>query len=448
MTNGRMPVPGGPGHNRRMRRPIPLGLIMGMILLGAFAFQTTAHARADTPGVLLAEVDGAITPVVADYLAGAVREAEDRDLPLVVGMDTPGGLDTSMRDIVQSFLNATTPVVVYVEPEGARAASAGTFITMAAHVAAMAPATSIGAATPVGLETGETASDKVINDAVAFAISVAERRGRNTEFAEASVRDGESVTASQAVERNVVDLMATDLDDLLTRIDGTTVEVIGGDRVLSTADAIVEEFELSLFRRLLGQIADPNLALLFISIGTLAVIYEAANPGMGFAGIGGGILLVLGFFALSVLPVATAGIILLLLAMALFVTEVFVPGVGVFAAGGAIALVLAGLFLFEGPVAVSMPVLWPTALVVGVGTAVAGRLAMRARRQPPATGSQTLIGRTVSVVGDGAPPWSAFVAGSWWTVRSASRELKEGMRARVVDVDGIDLIIEPEEEHP
>ncbi len=430
-----------------MRRPSVIGLIVGMSLAGVFAVQTAAQGSAVAGDVLLVEVDGPITPVVADHLADAVEQAEERAVPLVVGIDTPGGLDTSMRDIVQTFLNSSAPVVVYVEPEGARAASAGTFITMAAHVAAMAPATSIGAATPVGLETGETAGDKVINDAVAFAISVAERRGRDVDFAEASVREGESVTASEAVERGVVDLIADDVDALLLEIDGTTVQAAGRDVTLSTAGAVVERVEMSPFRRLLGQIADPNLALLFLSIGTLAVVYEAANPGMGFAGIGGAILLVLGFFALSVLPVATAGLALLVLAIALFVTEVFAPGLGVFALGGTIALVLAGVFLFEGDVSVSMPVLWPTALVVGVGSGLAGRLAMKARLHPATTGVETLIGRTVTVVGDETTGWSAFLEGAWWNVRPANGVLREGARARVVDMRGLDLVIELEEEH-
>ena len=425
-----------------MRRPAWLGLIVGVIVWGAFASQ----AAAQTPGVLLVEIDGAITPVVAGHLADAVGEAETAGIPLVVSIDTPGGLDTSMRDIVQSFLNASTVVVVFVEPEGARAASAGTFITMAAHVAAMAPATSIGAATPIGLETGETASDKVINDAVAFAVSVAERRGRDVEFAESSVRDGTSVTASEAVDRGVVDLIADDLDDLLAQIDGMTITTVDADVTLSTAGAVVERFDMSLFRKILAQIADPNLALLFLSIGTLAVVYEAANPGMGFAGIVGAILLVLGFFALSVLPVATAGIALLILAMALFVAEIFVPGVGVFAAGGSLALVMAGLFLFEGPVAVSLPVLWPTAVVVGAGSALAGRLTVKARLHPSTTGRETMIGREVTVVGDNAAGWSAFLEGTWWTVRPAAGEVHDGMPARVVAVAGLQLVIEPEEE--
>lgn len=418
------------------------GLVVGVALVAVFALQ----ASAQTPDVLLAEVDGPITPVVAGHLEDAVEEAESRGVPLIVTVDTPGGLDTSMRDIVQTFLNADAVVIVYVEPEGARAASAGTYITMAAHIAAMAPATSIGAATPVDLEAGETASDKIINDAVAFAVSVAERRGRDVTFAEDAVRLGTSVTATEAVDRGVVDLVATDLDELLSEVDGMTFTVGDSDTTLSTAGATVERFEMSTFRRILAQIADPNLALLFVSIGTLAVVYEAANPGVGFAGIAGVILLLLGFFALSVLPVATAGVALLILSIVLFIAEIFVPGVGVFAAGGTIALVLAGLFLFDGPVSVSMPVLWPTAIVVGAGTAVAGRLAVKARFSPSTTGPETMIGREVTVEGEAGGPWSTFTDGTWWSVRPAEGgELRDGATGRIVAMDGLTLIVETEE---
>lgn len=429
-------------HTRGMRRLFTAGVIAGVALVGLSAIE----AAAQTGDVLLAEVDGPITPVVAGHLEDAVEEAASRGVPLVVTIDTPGGLDTSMRDIVQSFLNAETVVIVYVEPEGARAASAGTFITMAAHVAAMAPATSIGAATPVDLEAGETASDKIINDAVAFAVSVAERRGRDVDFAEDSVRLGTSVTATEAVERGVVDLVASDLGELLFEVDGMTFTVGGSEITLSTAEAAVERFEMSTFRRILAQIADPNLALLFVSIGTLAVVYEAANPGVGFAGIAGIIMLLLGFFALSVLPVATAGVALLILAIVLFIAEIFVPGVGVFAAGGTIALILAGLFLFDGPVSVSAPVLWPTALVVGAGTAVAGRLAVKARFSPSTTGRETMIGREVTVEGAAGGPWSTFTDGTWWGVRPVEGdELSDGTRARIVAMEGLTLIVETKE---
>ncbi len=421
--------------------------VLALLLVGG-----SSAVGATGEKVLFAEVDGPITPVVADYLAAAVTEAEEQGAALVVRIDTPGGLDVSMRAIVQSFLNARAPVVAYVAPEGARAASAGTFIVMSAHVAAMAPATSIGAATPVDLQGGEI-TDKIINDSVAFAVSVAERRGRDAEFAEEAVRDGVSVTATVAEERGVVDIRAADIDDLLAQIDGLAVEVGGEEVTLATGGALVERYELSTFRRILGHLADPNLAFIFMSFGTLAIVYEAANPGMGFAGIAGVIALLLGFFSLSILPVTAVGVALLVLAAALFIGEVFVPGIGVMAGGGTIALLLAGLFLFEGTLSVSAPVLWPAALVLGGAATVAGRLAVRARMARPTTGASTLVGQTVTVdrrdgengdrIGD------VFVDGSWWTARSEDGHIEPGT-AEVVAVDGLTLVVRPtggEHEH-
>jgi membrane-bound serine protease (ClpP class) len=422
-----------------MTRTILVMSSLFAIVTGLLAADALA-ATTEEP-VVLAEVEGPITPVVADYLAGAVSEAEATGSVLVVTLDTPGGLDVSMRDIVQTFLNARVPVVTYVYPEGARAASAGTFITMAAHVAAMAPATSIGAATPVDLQGGEI-TDKIINDAVAFAVSVAERRGRDVAFAEDAVREGVSFTAREAEERGVVDLQASDLDDLLDQIDGLSVDVGAGEMTLSTSGAVIERFELSAFRRVIATLADPNLAFLFISFGTLAIVYEAANPGLGFAGIAGVIALVLGFFALSVLPVTAAGVALLVLAAALFIGEVFVPGVGVMAAGGTIALLLAGLFLFDGTLAVNPPVLWPTAVVLGGATTMAGRLAIRARRARPTTGASTLVGRAVTVDPRDERSGDAFVDGAWWTVRANDGPLRPGP-AEVVAIDGLTLIVQP-----
>lgn len=407
---------------------------LGMVAVGLIAGPISQGSNQ----ALLIEVDGAITPVVADYVADAVVEAGSGHYQsLVITLDTPGGLDLSMRDIVQSLLNSTIPTVVYVSPEGARAASAGTFITMAAHVAVMAPATSIGAATPVDLQGGEI-TDKIINDAVAFAVSVAERRDRNVEFAEDSVRDGRSVTSREAVELGVVDLVADDLDDLLAQIDGREIHSLGV--TLSTADATVVRKEMGLLRQVLGWLADPNIAFLLLSIGTLAIIYEAANPGLGFSGIAGVIMLVLAFFALSILPVQAAGIALFLLAIALLVAELFVPGVGVLAGGGTLALILSGLFLFEGSVNVSPMLVWPSAAVLGVASLVAGRSALLARGQPATMGPETLVGRRVTVKSTGGRE-TAFLDGTWWDIKSTV-PLEDGSEAKVIGTEGVRLLVE------
>jgi membrane-bound serine protease (ClpP class) len=334
-------------------------------------------------------------------------------------------------------------VVVYVTPSGARAASAGAIITFSAHVAAMAPGTTIGAATPVDLQGGEI-SDKVLNDAAAFAEAVAAQRGRSTTFAVDTVRKGRAVTADQAVRLGAVDLVAPDRARLLEALDGRQVEVAPGSTVtLQTAGAELVEHELSWTRSLLGWLADPNLAFLFLSIGTLAVIYELASPGMGLGGVIGAVLLVLGFVSLSVLPVNLAGLLLLALAAALFIAELFAPGIGVFAGGGTIALLLAGVLLFDGPIAVAMPVLWPVALVVGGGTVLAGRLAWRARRAPSATGAGGLIGRTAVVHDVDGDSGSVRLDGTWWQAHRRGGPLVPGQTVRVLELDGLDLVVEP-----
>jgi membrane-bound serine protease (ClpP class) len=431
------------GAERRLAAVVLLGL--GWLLAWP------AAAAAQAPSVLVTEVTGPITPVVADHLADGVQQAEHGGhQALLVELDTPGGLDSSMREIIQSFLNAQVPVVVYVAPSGARAASAGALITFSAHVAAMAPGTTIGAATPVDLQGGEI-SDKVINDAAAFAEAVAQRRGRNTEFAVATVREGRAVPADQAERLGAVDLLATSRAELLERLDGREVELAPGDSVtLQTAGADIVALERSWTRTLLGWLADPNLAFLFLSIGTLGVIYELASPGMGLGGVIGAVLLVLGFVSLSVLPVNLAGLLLLALAAALFVAELFAPGIGVFAGGGTIALLLGGLLLFDGPIAVAMPVLWPVALVVGGGAMLAGRLAWRARRTPSVTGTEGLVGRHAvvhAVTDDGSA--NLRLEGAWWRARATGDgPLVPGQEVRVVGLDGLDLLVEPSGQPP
>jgi membrane-bound serine protease (ClpP class) len=442
-------MPPSSSHPARATKPQhapPVRWLLAVALLGvSWLLAWAPAALGQAPTVLITRVAGPITPVAADQLADGVRAAErDGHTAFLVELDTPGGLDTSMRQISQAFLNARVPVVVYVTPSGARAASAGAIITFSAHVAAMAPGTTIGAATPVDLQGGKI-SDKVINDAAAFAEAVAAERGRSTTFAIDTVRKGRAVTADEAVRLEAVDLVAADRAGLLEALDGRRVEVAPGTTVtLQTAGAGTVEHRLSWTRSLLGWLADPNLAFLFLSIGTLAVIYELASPGMGLGGVIGAVLLILGFVSLSVLPVNLAGLLLLALAVALFVAELFAPGIGVFAGGGTIALLLAGLLLFDGPVAVAMPVLWPVALVVGGGTVLAGRLAWRARRTPSVTGAGGLFGRTaviLDVAGDGSG--SVRLDGAWWRARPRDGPLAPGQRIRVIELDGLDLVVEP-----
>ena len=422
--------------------------IAAWLLLIASLLLAGSTARAQNGGsIVVVEVDGVITPVIADHVRDALDLAErERHQALLVELDTPGGLDTSMRDIVQSFLNSSVPVIVYVSPQGARAASAGAIITLASHVAAMAPGTSIGAATPIDLQAGDVAQ-KVINDAASYAESIAEQRGRNVEFAIDAVREGSSVAASEALELDVVDLIAPDRAELLTALDERPIELGPGRTVtLRTAGAGLVEVDLGLARSVLQWLSDPNLAFLFISIGTLAILYELANPGFGGGAIVGVILLVLAFTALSVFPVNAAGVMLLVLAATLLVAELFVPGVGVFAAGGTVALVLAGLFLFRGPIGVDPVVLLPTALVAGGGAIGLARVAWRSRHLAGTTGSDAIVGGRATVDSVDGTKAQVLLEGAWWTARAAHGTLQPGQRVRVVEMDGLRLVVEPDSE--
>lgn len=401
----------------------------------------------DGAGVLRTEVDGAITPVIADHVDAAVDRAEDGGYDLlVIELDTPGGLDSAMRDVIRRVLEAEVPVAVHVSPRGARAASAGALITLSAHVAAMAPGTAIGASTPVDLGGGEV-EDKVVNDSAAYAEALAELRGRDAEVAAEMVRDGRSLPVGEAIEEGVVDLEAGSLEELLDRVDGRVVDVGPGERevTLRTAGAAVDEHEMGLLRRIQQALADPNLAFLFLSLGTLAIVYELASPGVGAGGVVGVTLVVLGLFSLAVLPVSAVGVVLLVVAGAMFVAELFAPGIGVAAAGGTGALVLSGVFLFRDVpgLEVSMAVVVPVAVVVGAAVVAAGRFVVRARRLPSRlSGSDVLIGQVATVRAAGAAR-QVFVGGAWWRVRDEGSPPDDGTVVRIVGVEGLDLVVEP-----
>ncbi len=431
----------------RSRALTALAALLGGVLLllagGAYADDEPAGDR--RPVVAVTTVDGVISPVVDDHLAASVEAsaAAGHDA-LVVLLDTPGGLVSSMREIVKTFLDAPVPVIVYVSPTGADAGSAGTFITYAAHVAAMAPATTIGAATPVSLEGGEV-DGKVVENAAAFAEAIAEARDRDVDFAIESVREGRSVTADTALELGAVDLIADSLDDLLRDIDGREVQVGDSTIALRTADAVMVEAEMTLGQRILQTLADPNLAFLLLSLGTLAILYEIASPGLGLGGVVGGISLVLAMFSLSVLPVTFAGAALLALAAAMFVAELFMPGIGVGAAGGAVALLLGGLLLFPGTsgVGVDWWVLAPTAGTMLGLSVVAGVLVARSRRPASRAGADELIGTEVRVVlSPGGRPRAKIGSTLWRLLPAAGQApLHEGEQVVVIDRQNIDLIV-------
>ncbi|HSE08021.1 MAG TPA: NfeD family protein [Nocardioidaceae bacterium] len=427
-----------------------MGRVLGLVLLGMLAASGPSAAASPAPErrVLVTEVATAITPVVAEHIDSGLDEAARDDYDAyVIELDTPGGLVTAMRDIVNDILASPVPVIVYVSPDGARAGSAGAIITFASHVAVMAPGTTIGAATPVGME-GEEVSDKIVNDAAAQAEALAALRGRNVEFAVDTVREGRSAAVDEALELGVVDARASSLAGALEAADGLRVTITGEREVtVQTAGASIERDDMGPMRQILQVLADPNVAFLLLTLGTLGLIYELATPGIGVAGVTGATALLLALYSLSVLPVNAVGLLLLAVAAALFVAEVLAPGVAGFGFGGAVVLVLSAVFLFDDAqgVAVDLSAALPLAIVMFGLVVLAGRVALRTRRAPStSTGTDVFTGQTVPVREASGTSGRSFTQGAWWTLRSTGGPLHAGGQVRVVGVDGLVLLVDPE----
>jgi membrane-bound serine protease (ClpP class) len=328
-------------------------LVSVFVLLLGLGLVLVPSPDASKGYILHLTVKSTINPVISEYIEKGLQEAASAGATCVIlQMDTPGGLDTAMRDIVQSILNSPVPVIVYVAPSGARAASAGVLITISAHVAAMAPGTNIGAAHPVGLGGGkmdETMLKKVENDAAAYAKSLAEQRGRNVEWAVSAVRESESVSAQKALELDIIDLVASSLPELIEKVEGREVETVWGKKTLALKDLPVEKSEMGWRYRLLDTLSNPNIAYILMMLGFYGLFFELSNPGVIFPGVFGAICLILAFFALQTLPVNYAGVLLILLAIILFIAEIKVISYGVLTLGGIVALLLGSLMLIESP---------------------------------------------------------------------------------------------------
>lgn len=424
-------------------------MVVAGAVLASLALAGAGPARAAQP-VAVIDIDGAITPVTARLLTAAVERAQaEHAQALVVQLNTPGGLERSMRTMAQTILNAGIPVIVYVAPTGARAASAGVFITLAAHVAAMAPATNIGAAHPVaasGGEMGKEMSKKVANDAAAFARSLAAERGRNVEWAEKAVRASVSVTEREAVKLKVVDLVADNLQDLLVKVDGRTVKTARGTVTLETRNAEVKRIEVGFRDRFLALITDPNIAYILMMVGMLGIFFELQNPGVVLPGVIGGISLILAFFAFQSLPINWAGVLLILFGVALLIAEIKIVSHGVLTIGGVIAMVLGSFMLYEAP-ELGFRVSW-TVIIPTVG-AMAGLIAwavsagVRAMMKPSVMGPESMVGRLAvarSVLGpDGGPDGQVQVDGEIWRAVADGGAIPAGEQVRVTAVDGLTL---------
>ena len=458
------------------RRPLTLfaGLVWAGLGLGAQA--QAAHVN-------VIELDNRIiNPVTQQYITDAIERSEtDGAVCLVVLLDTPGGLLESTRAIVKRMMNARVPVAVYVAPSGSRAGSAGVFLTLAGHIAAMAPSTNIGAAHPVDVGGGgpmkklirrikrevqedakapptrqggrraeeeiveeeerDPLAEKVLNDTIAWVTTIARARGRNVEWAAKAVRESVSVTETEAVAEHIVDLIATDIADLLAQVEGRTVELAGMPVELHTKDAEPVTLPMSKRQEFLAVLTNPNIAYLLMLLGTLGLIFEFTHPGVGFPGIAGLICLLLALYAFQTLPVSYAAVALLVLGIGLLIAEVKIISHGLLAVGGVIALTLGSLMLFESPdpnLQVSLHVILPAVVSLAAIILFVLQRALRAQARPVATGAQGLVGEIGVASSDLAPDGKVFVHGELWNASSPQRILR-GERVRVVRVDGLHL---------
>lgn len=414
-----------------------------MILLGGL-LSFSVFSKEKQVGLITYE--GIINPVAAEFITTAIHQAsEDRAEALIIKLDTPGGLDTSMRLIIKEINASDIPIVVYVSPPGARAASAGVFITMAAHIAAMAPGTNIGAAHPVAMggEMDKEMKEKVENDAAAYIKSIAEKRGRNAKWAEDAVRKSVSVPEKEAMTLKVVDLVAEDLPSLLKQIDGREVITGSGKHILKTKDAEVKEIPMGMRFKILNALSDPNIAYILMLLGIYGLIFELSNPGAIFPGVVGAICLILAFYAFQTLPINYAGLLLLLLGLILFIAEIKVPSYGLLTIGGVISMILGSLMLMRSDAPyfrISWAVIIPSVATTALFFMFVVGMAIRAQRSKPVTGAEGLVGTTVVAQTDIAPEGMVMLQGELWEAVS-DEVIKQGETAVVKAVEGLKLVV-------
>jgi membrane-bound serine protease (ClpP class) len=434
-----------------MRNPARfVGLMAAAAALSVAAFTRAASAQAEPAPIVHLTLNGVVDPFVADYLRHGIADAQGNGAGMVLlTMDTPGGLDSSMREIVQAILNADVPVVCYVSPQGARAASAGAFILTACPIAAMAPGTNVGAATPIGV-SGIVLTRKVTEDAVAYIRSLAEQRGRNPDLAESFVRDATSVSAEAALEAGAIDLIEPTPTSLLAALDGRAVTVADGTEVtLHTTGAPIEDRNLSGAVAFLHALFDPNLAFIFFWLGLGLIVLELIVPGHIFSGTLGTIMLVIAFASFGLLPVRLLGILFLVASVVFFLLELKVPGFGIWSLAGIVSLLIGGQFLFNGAggVRVSPFVLVPVAAAVAAFFGLAVAKLLEIRHKPAPLGPERFIGmRGVALDGGLSPEGVVRVAAEEWNATSARGPVAAGATVKVTALDGLRLTVEPADE--
>jgi membrane-bound serine protease (ClpP class) len=421
-------------------------------ITACIAFWILSPLLSNGQKVISITVNDGINPSTAEYIEQGIETAQKEQAQcLIINLNTPGGLLTSTRNIVSGIMQSKVPVVVYVSPTGAHAGSAGTFITLAANIAAMAPGTNIGAAHPVDMQGKSDAvmNEKVINDASAFIRTIAEKRGRNVKWADDAVRSSVSLTEAEALEKNVIDIVADNENDLLAKLDGKEVQVNGVTKILQTKNATVEPLEMGFFQKVLSRLSDPNISYIIMMLGFYGLIFELFSPGAIFPGIIGVICLILAFYSMSSMPVNYAGLGLIIFGIILYLLEIKVVSHGLLAIGGTVSVLLGSMILFRtSPVENYVSLSWSVIISVTAFSALfflfLVTMGLRAQRSKPASGVNTMIGQTALTLGDLNPAGQVSVLGEIWKAVSLSGKIPENEKVTVKEIKELTLYVEPE----
>ncbi len=419
---------------------------MRRLFLPVIFFLFTAGTFAQNKVVLI-DLDGTINPATADYITNNIKFAESENATcLIIELNTPGGLLSSTRKIVSGILESKVPIVVYVYPKGSRAASAGVFVTLSSNIAAMAPGTNIGAAHPVstGGEMDSTMSEKVTNDAAAFIRTISKNRNRNVKWAEEAVRKSISITETEAVDEKVVDMIADNVNDLLKKIDSTSVETADGPRTIYTSNAQIIRRDMSFTTSILNLLSDPNISYILLMLGFYGLLFELFSPGAIFPGVFGGICLIIGLYALSTLPINYAGLALILFGIVLFVLEIKIVSHGILTIGGVISLLLGSFMLintepFFGPISISWEIIITVAVLTVLFFMTAIGLGIKAQRKKPTTGLEGLINEDGEATSDLNPMGYIRIHGELWDAESVEGVISKGTKVNVKEVHGLKL---------
>lgn len=415
-------------------------IILIFLLYSIFSISYSQETKKE---VMVITIQSVINPVVAEFITKQIKKANERKMEaLIIELDTPGGLDTSMRNIVKDIIGSEIPVIVYVSPSGSRAASAGVFITLASHIAVMAPGTNIGAAHPVGIgeKMDKTMAEKATNDAAAYIKSIAEKRGRNIQWAEDTVRKSISATETEALNLHIIDLISKDINSLLDKIHGKKVQTILGEKVLNTKKAVVIRENMSIRHKILGLISDPNIAYILMLLGFYGLFFELTNPGSIFPGVIGGICLILAFYSFQTLPVNYAGLLLIILAIIMFILEVKIISHGILTIGGIISMILGSIMLFESPapfMKLSFYIILPAVIITALFFTLTFSLAFKAYKRKPVTGLEGLMGeKGIAVTNITKEGGMVLLHGERWSAFS-DEPITKGEKIVIESIEGL-----------